>query len=111
MQITHVVLLQFKPDVSAEDKLKVASQVRALRESCLHPETKMPYIVSMKGGCDNSIEGLQSDISHGFVSVFANEQERDYFVTEDQVHLGLVQSVKGYLAKVQVVDFVDEVYA
>ncbi|KAB8263714.1 hypothetical protein BDV32DRAFT_119037 [Aspergillus pseudonomiae] len=65
----------------------------------------MPYIVSMKAGCDNSIEGLQNEISHVFVSVFANERDRDYFVKEDRVHLGLVASVKGCLAKVQVVDF------
>ncbi|KAL4738899.1 hypothetical protein BDV11DRAFT_127295 [Aspergillus similis] len=111
MRITHVVLLQFKPDVSSEDKAKVASRIRALRETCLHPETGKPYIVSMKAGRDNSIEGLQNGISHVFVSVFANEQDRDYFVQKDPIHLGLVESVKGYLEKVQVVDFADEVYA
>ncbi|KAL4902298.1 hypothetical protein BDW74DRAFT_158334 [Aspergillus multicolor] len=110
MQITHVVLLQFKPEVSSEDKIKVASQIRALRETCLHPDTGKPYIVSMKAGCDTSIEGLQNKISHAFVSVFESQQDRDYFVTKDPVHLRLVKDVKGYLEQVQVVDFLDRVY-
>ncbi|GLA44316.1 hypothetical protein AnigIFM63309_002902 [Aspergillus niger] len=107
MQVTHIVLLQFNPDVTPEVRENVAAQVRGLRESCIHPETGKPYIVSMKAGADVSIEGLQNGISHAFVSVFENTEDRDYFVHKDPAHIALVQNVKHHLAKVQVVDFVD----
>lgn len=31
----------------------------ALKEKCVHPETKKPYIKAAHGGKDNSHEGLQ----------------------------------------------------
>jgi len=31
----------------------------ALKDKCLHPETKKPYIKSSVGGVDKSIEGMQ----------------------------------------------------
>lgn len=31
----------------------------ALKEKCVHPETKKPYIKSSIGGKDNSPEGIQ----------------------------------------------------
>lgn len=36
----------------------------ALKELCLHPETKQPYIVHAVGGRDNSEEGHQVVTSH-----------------------------------------------
>ncbi|OOF93313.1 hypothetical protein ASPCADRAFT_407513 [Aspergillus carbonarius ITEM 5010] len=107
MQVTHVVLLEFKPDVVPEVRENVASQVKALRESCIHPETGKPYILSMKAGVDVSIEGLHNGMSHAFVSVFENTADRDYFVNKDPAHIAVVQNVKEHLAKVQVVDFID----
>ena len=41
----------------------------ALKDSCIHPTSKKPYIKSASGGTDNSPEGLQvcSDFSqNGF---------------------------------------------
>lgn len=31
----------------------------ALAHTCLHPETQKPYLKSITGGKDNSIEGIQ----------------------------------------------------
>ena len=31
----------------------------SLKEQCLHPETKQPYLKSVVGGRDNSPEGMQ----------------------------------------------------
>ncbi|RAH46334.1 Dabb family protein [Aspergillus brunneoviolaceus CBS 621.78] len=107
MQISHIVLLQFKPDVGSDIQENVASRIKGLKDSCIHPETGKPYIVSMKGGVDVSIEGLQNGISHAFVSVFENASDRDYFAKTDPVHIALVKDVLQYLERVQVVDFVD----
>ncbi|OJJ70160.1 hypothetical protein ASPBRDRAFT_181827 [Aspergillus brasiliensis CBS 101740] len=107
MQVTHIVLLQFNPDVTPMERQNIANKIKALREECLWPETSKPYIVSIKGGADVSVEGLQNGISHAFVFVFENIEHRDYFVKSDPAHLLLLQGVKSSLAKVQVVDFVD----
>ncbi|GKZ27476.1 hypothetical protein AbraIFM66951_001292 [Aspergillus brasiliensis] len=107
MQVTHIVLLQFNSDVTPMEKQSIVNRIRRLREECLWPETSKPYIVSITGGADVSIEGLQNDISHAFVFVFENTEHRDYFVRSDPAHLLLLQGVRSFLAKVQVVDFVD----
>lgn len=79
--ITHLVLLQFKEDVSPDvvnevcqfsanagsrrythhfiSKQQAASRLLGLREQCIHPTSSKPYIVSVKGGRDNSSEGFQ----------------------------------------------------
>jgi len=31
----------------------------ALKDTCVHPGSNKPYILSLKGGKDNSIEGKQ----------------------------------------------------
>lgn len=35
----------------------------ALKENCVNPSTQKPYIVSLKGGRDNSVEGKQVCVS------------------------------------------------
>ncbi len=84
MSVTHVVLFRFKPHATPEDVKAVrmnspprhisrtpltslssrymsqtCDSFRALKTSCIHPTTKTPYILSLKGGRDNSPEGLQ----------------------------------------------------
>jgi hypothetical protein len=36
----------------------------ALKAACLHPQTKKPYITSVAGGRDNSVQGLQVSERH-----------------------------------------------
>lgn len=48
-----------KAGMPADHPFQVASRIKGLKDSCIHPETGKPYIVSMKGGVDVSIEGLQ----------------------------------------------------
>lgn len=38
---------------------QVMDDMLALKEKCVKPDTKAPYIKSVKGGKDKSIEGLQ----------------------------------------------------
>lgn len=37
----------------------------ALKDNCIHPETKKPYIKTGQGGKDNSPEGKQVGLSVG----------------------------------------------
>lgn len=82
MSVTHIVQLQFKPSVSAatiqdvqsspvfvhpfkaasslhRSVTKACERMLSLKESCIHPDTRNPYIVSSTGGRDCSIEGMQ----------------------------------------------------
>lgn len=47
----------------------------------------------------------QGGISHVFLSEFANEEDRKYYLEKDPVHLAFVKSIGGGVKKVQVVDF------
>jgi hypothetical protein len=79
MGLTHIVLFQFKSSASPEAisdvcgphalscrlilmKLslsKISQRMLALKDSCIHPTSNKPYIVSASGGIDDSPEGIQ----------------------------------------------------
>ncbi|KAJ5364566.1 stress responsive A/B barrel domain protein [Penicillium cataractarum] len=109
MSITHVVLFQFKSSVGADVINEVCSRMLALKDNCLHPLSQKPYIKSSFGGLDNSIEGLQNNISHAFIVQFDSAADRDYYVRDDPVHQEFVRGLDGILEKAQVIDFTNEV--
>lgn len=43
--------------------------------------------------------------SHGFVSQFENEKDRQYYLEKDPAHLEFVASLKDIIQNVRVVDF------
>ncbi|KAH6695109.1 stress responsive A/B barrel domain-containing protein [Plectosphaerella plurivora] len=108
--ITHIVAVGFKDEVSAETIKETADGFFKLQQSCVNPATQQPYIVSIKGGKDNSPEGLQSGITHAFVVEFASEEDRDFYVKEDLVHRTFAQGLGSVLAKIIVTDFVAGVF-
>ncbi|KAK4149079.1 stress responsive A/B barrel domain-containing protein [Chaetomidium leptoderma] len=110
MSIIHVVLFQFKADAKQEDVKAVCDRFLSLKTNCVHPTTKTPYILSLKGGKDNSPEGLQNGMTHGFVVEFASAEDRDYYVTTDPAHQDFKRGLGVVLEKPVVVDFVDGVY-
>ncbi|KAL2795703.1 hypothetical protein BJX65DRAFT_306095 [Aspergillus insuetus] len=105
MPITHIVLFQFKAEVSTERIEDVCTRMIGLKNSCIHPTTQRPYILASSGGVDNSPEGLQSGITHAFVVEFASAQDRDYYVERDPAHREFVRSLDGLLEKSQVIDY------
>lgn len=76
----------------------------------MHPLTGEAYILSLKGGKDNSHEGFQGDITHGFVVEFGSVEDRDYYVKEDEAHAAFVMGLRGLVDKAVVVDFEDGVF-
>ncbi|CAI4220078.1 unnamed protein product [Parascedosporium putredinis] len=107
MAITHTVLFQFKASISQEDVKAAASRFLALKTGCVNPQSNSPYILSLKGGKDNSPENLQDGLTHGFVVEFASASDRDYYVSDDPAHRAFVQSIDGLVEKAVVVDFQD----
>lgn len=97
-----------------------------LKTTCLHPESKKPYIVSSSGGVDNSPEGAQvsglcycsmpladrkqGGLTHGFVVEFASKADRDYYVSDDPAHQAFVKKNSPRFDDVRVVDYEKGVY-
>jgi len=114
----------------------------ALRQNCIHPTTKEPYMLDSSGGRDISPEGHQvvvspflsfsfpspshsylpsgldcgrkrrkntndeqGGFSHCFVSHFASEEDRTYYLEEDPAHLAFKKSLEGIVQNVRVVDY------
>ncbi|KAL2760181.1 hypothetical protein ACRALDRAFT_1091148 [Sodiomyces alcalophilus JCM 7366] len=105
MSVTHTVLFQFKNEANPDDVKAACARFLSLKENCLHPTGHTPYIASLKGGKDNSPEGLQNGITHGFVVEFASAEDRDYYVKDDPAHQAFVKSIGGLIEKAVVVDF------
>ncbi|KAG8157848.1 hypothetical protein KVR01_012510 [Diaporthe batatas] len=110
MGIVHIVMFAFEPLAPPEDVQKACDAMLALKDNCIHPETKQPYVKTGTGGKDNSPEGKQNGISHVFISEFENEKDREYYLNEDPAHLAFVKSLDGVVATAQVVDFTPGVF-
>ncbi|KAJ9219107.1 hypothetical protein DTO271D3_5742 [Paecilomyces variotii] len=108
--VTHIVLFQFQKTASAESIKDVLTRLAALKDQCIHPSTQKPYILSLKGGTDNSPERLQGGMTHAFIMEFANTEDRDYYVQKDPIHLGFIKVAGEILEKTQIVDFIDGVF-
>ncbi|PLB52512.1 stress responsive A/B barrel domain protein, partial [Aspergillus steynii IBT 23096] len=110
MAITHIVMFQFKPDVSDDVIRDTTNRMLGLKDNCIHPTSQTPYIKSLSGGVNNSKEGIHHGITHAFVVEFASAEDRDYYVDKDPAHLAFVKSVGAVLEKAQAVDFTDGVF-
>ncbi|KAK6359320.1 hypothetical protein TWF696_000481 [Orbilia brochopaga] len=109
--VVHIVLLKFADGTPSDSLKPICDAFMNLKDACIHPETGKPYIISVKGGLDNSPENLQNGLTHGFVLEFASTWDRDYYVEKDPAHHKFKGSLKTTgLDKVVVVDFTDGVY-
>ncbi|KAH8690115.1 stress responsive A/B barrel domain protein [Talaromyces proteolyticus] len=105
MPVLHVVMLTFKDDIHPKEIQSTITRMLNLKTECLHPGTARPYIISLRGGRENSIEGLQNGLTHIFVMEFQTTEDRNYYVRADPAHLLFAQSIVPVVAKTQVVDF------
>ncbi|KAF2654088.1 hypothetical protein K491DRAFT_601522 [Lophiostoma macrostomum CBS 122681] len=105
MTIIHVVLFEFKADTSAEKVTEACEGMLALRNECHHPTSSKPYIKTSSGGVDNSPEGLQGGLTHGFVVEFESAEDRDYYVKKDPAHQKFIKFVGPLVEQVKVVDY------
>ncbi|KAH7355592.1 stress responsive A/B barrel domain-containing protein [Pyrenochaeta sp. MPI-SDFR-AT-0127] len=107
---THIVLFQFKDGTSPFAIKEITSKFFGLKKACVHPSTRRPYILSISGGKDISIENLQNGISHAFVLQFLSNEDRDYYVNEDPVHQAFKEAAATVVEKALVVDYQDGVF-
>ncbi|PVH89670.1 stress responsive A/B barrel domain-containing protein [Cadophora sp. DSE1049] len=110
MGIIHIVMFEFKEEVTAEEVASVCNRMLALKDNCLHPTTNTPYVKMAIGGKENSPEGIAGGITHAFIEEFENEEDRKYYLEKGPVHLAFVESVGPVVKKAQVVDFTPGVF-
>lgn len=108
--------------------MQITSKFFGLKKSCVHPDTRRPYILSITGGKDTSIEALQvpetlvlvtiqasdsqlqNGMSHAFILRFSSNEERDYYVKEDPAHQAFKDAAAAVVEKTIVVDFQEGVF-
>ncbi|PHH60398.1 hypothetical protein CDD81_1711 [Ophiocordyceps australis] len=90
MTVKHIVLFEFKPGTDAASKKKLCDAMFALKDKCAHPTTKKPYVVSISGGKDMSVEGMQHGHTHAFVVEFDSIADRDHYAKEDAAHQAFI---------------------
>jgi hypothetical protein len=100
--IQHIVVIGYKPGVTAEQKAGIATRFLALKG--LAKRNGKPYIASITGGTAISKEGFDQGLEQAFVVTFKNEADRNYFVGKpysnvmDPAHEALVQIVVPQVA-------------
>ena len=71
--IRHILLISFKDTTSAEQATHV------MNEFCTIPE-RIPGVVSVEWGVNNSPEGLNKQYSHTVLMTFADEASRENYL-------------------------------
>lgn len=96
-KLRHVVVFKFKDTVKEEQINSVVAAFRALKE-------KIPQVISIESGTNNSPEHLNKGLTHAFLVSFASEKDRDaYLVNPD--HEKFKKLVSPLVTDVFVVDF------
>ncbi|WP_441288210.1 Dabb family protein [Sorangium sp. KYC3313] len=81
--IRHIVLFQYLPDVTAEQRGQVVERFLALQDACQRNGAR--YILSIETGAQSSGEGADKWLNQGFIVTFKSEGDRNYYVGQPVV--------------------------
>jgi hypothetical protein len=97
--VRHVVVFRFKPDASPEKIRQVTEALTALKD-------KIPGILAMEHGVNNSPEKLNQGFTHVFQVTFTNAAARDAYLPHPaHKAFGTLLGNLGILDAVFVVDY------
>jgi hypothetical protein len=97
--VRHVVVFRFKPDASAE-------KIRQVREAFVALKGKIPGILALEHGVNNSPEKLNQGFTHVFQLTFTNAAARDAYLPHPaHKAFGTLLGELGILDAVFVVDY------
>ncbi|MCJ1231595.1 hypothetical protein MMC12_008273 [Toensbergia leucococca] len=105
--ITHIVLFKYHPSITWTDLAAHFDVFLKLREQCVKPDSRKPYMKSMKTGVNIGWENLGKGMTHGFVLEFESQEDLDYYLTEDPVHLEFSRNAAPLVIDSVVVDIKD----
>lgn len=95
--IRHVVCFKFKDSAKKSEIERVEKEFTALKD-------KIPGILSLEWGKNNSPENLNKDFTHCFIVTFKNEEARKVYLPHPE-HMAFVSILKPILEDVFVIDF------
>lgn len=98
--IRHVVLIRFEAATPDDERERVISALRALRDS-------VPGMLAFAAGANTSVEGLDRGYTHAFSIDFDSEAARDaYLEHPDHKAAGArLVALAGGIDRILVVDF------
>lgn len=96
-KLRHVVVFKYQSDATPEQISTIEKEFRALKD-------KIPGIVSLEAGVNNSPEGLNKGFTHIFIVTFRNEKAREVYLPHP-AHKAFVSVLKPSLDDVFVIDF------
>ncbi|EED18979.1 conserved hypothetical protein [Talaromyces stipitatus ATCC 10500] len=106
MGIIHIVMIEFKAEVTTEQIEDVYSRHLALKDLCVRSDSKKPYITNQMAGKDISVENLSGGFTHIFIEEFDNIEDRNYYLKEDSAHAEFGKVVENLVKSAQVNDFI-----
>ena len=95
--IRHVVCFKFKESAKKSEIERVEKEFSALKD-------KIPGILSLEWGKNNSPENLNKDFTHCFIVSFKDEEARKVYLPHPK-HMAFVSILKPILDDVFVIDF------
>lgn len=96
-RIVHFVALKYKSTTSDAEKVALRANFKALKK-------KIPAIVSIESGENNSVEKRNKDFTDAFVIKFKNEKDRDNYLTHPE-HVAFKNKNLPLVDDVFVMDF------
>jgi hypothetical protein len=101
--VRHIVIFKFKPDATE-------AQINQLTQEFLNLKNKIPGIVDIEYGVNNSPEGLNRGFTHIYLLTLENAAARDaYLPHPEHQKFGELVGQLGILDEVFVVDYVNSV--
>ncbi len=95
--LRHVVLFKFKSGTPP-------GEIEKVQESFVALKSKIPQIVTLEWGLNNSPEGLDKGFTHCFFLTFRSEEDRDIYLPHPD-HKAFGDLVGPILEDVLVVDY------
>ena len=95
--IRRVVCFKFKESAKKSEIEKIEKEFSALKD-------KIPGILSLEWGENNSPENLNKDFTHCFIVTFKDENARKVYLPHPE-HMAFVSILKPILEDVFVIDF------
>ncbi|MDT3376487.1 Dabb family protein [Labrys portucalensis] len=99
--IRHIVLARLRPDLSKQETETLLTAIRGMK-------TKIPGILQIEIGSDNSPEGLARGYGHAFTVDFVDAAARDAYLPHPHhatVAQALVAATQGGVDGLLVLDF------
>jgi len=103
--VRHWVAFEYKDDVTLDKQTYFFDKLLQIQFKCLNQTTGLPYILAEEGGYSDSPEGFNKNTTQGFIFTFSSFADRDYFFTEEPVHLAYIKEITPYLGGIYMLDY------